>query len=122
MKAGSAIGSAAIIVMDDRACMVNIARRLSGFYQHESCGQCVPCRIGTKRMLEILTRITRGQGQEGDLEFLLEMGEVMKDASLCGLGQTCSNAVVSTIGKFREEYEAHSREKRCPASACEALA
>ncbi|MBI4495454.1 MAG: NADH-quinone oxidoreductase subunit NuoF [Deltaproteobacteria bacterium] len=120
-KAGSAIGSGAVIAMDQTTCMVQVAWRLAGFYQHESCGQCVPCRIGTKRLLEILTRITRGHGQEGDLGLLREMGQVLQDSSRCGLGQTCPNAALSTLSKFRGEYEAHIREKRCPASACEAL-
>ena len=120
-QAGSMMGSGGMIVLDEKTCMVDIARFFLSFTQDESCGKCVPCRIGTKRMLEILTRITRGEGQEGDIELLLEMGPIIKDASLCGLGQTCPNPVLSTIHHFRKEYEAHIRGKFCPAGACEAL-
>ncbi|HXZ35730.1 MAG TPA: FAD-dependent oxidoreductase [Thermodesulfobacteriota bacterium] len=120
-QAGSMMGSGGMIVLDEKTCMVDIARFFLSFTQDESCGKCVPCRIGTKRMLEILTRITRGEGQEGDIELLLEMGPIIKDASLCGLGQTCPNPVLSTIHHFRQEYEAHIRGKFCPAGACEAL-
>jgi NADH-quinone oxidoreductase subunit F len=120
-QAGSMMGSGGMIVMDEKTCMVDIARFFLSFTQDESCGKCVPCRIGTKRMLEILTRITRGEGREGDIEVLLEMGRIIKDGSLCGLGQTCPNPVLSTIHHFRQEYEAHIRGKFCPAGACEAL-
>ena len=120
-QVGSMMGSGGMIVMDEKTCMVDIARFFLSFTQDESCGKCVPCRIGTKRMLEILTRITKGEGQEGDLELLLQMGETIKDASLCGLGQTCPNPVLSTIKHFRAEYEAHIRDKQCPAGICEAL-
>jgi NADH-quinone oxidoreductase subunit F len=118
---GAIMGSGGMVVMDENTCMVDIARFFLSFTQAESCGKCVPCRIGTKRMLEILTRITQGQGQEGDVELLLEMAKIVKDSALCGLGQTCPNPVLSTINYFREEYDAHIREKRCPASTCEAL-
>ena len=120
-QVGSMMGSGGMIVMDEKTCMVDIARFFLNFTQDESCGKCVPCRVGTKRMLEILTRITKGQGQEGDIELLLEMGQVIKDSSLCGLGQTCPNPVLSTIKHFRSEYEAHIRDKQCPAGTCEAL-
>ena len=120
-QAGSMMGSGGMIVMDEKTCMVDIARFFLNFTQDESCGKCVPCRIGTKRMLEILTRITRGQGKEGDLPLLLEAGRIIKDASLCGLGQTCPNPVLSTINHFRHEYEAHIRDRYCPAGACESL-
>jgi NADH-quinone oxidoreductase subunit F len=120
-QAGSMMGSGGMIIMDEKTCMVDIARFFLGFTQDESCGKCTPCRIGTKRLLEILTRITRGEGREGDIELLLETGRIIKDASLCGLGQTCPNPVLSTIHHFREEYEAHIRDKYCPAGACEAM-
>jgi len=118
---GSIMGSGGMVVMDENTCMVDVARYFLSFTQAESCGKCVPCRLGTKRMLEILTRITEGKGAEGDIELLIELAEGVKDASLCGLGQTCPNPVLSTINYFRDEYEAHIREKRCPAAACEAL-
>ena len=120
-EAGSMMGSGGMIVMDEKTCMVDIARFFLSFTQDESCGKCVPCRIGTKRMLEILTRITKGEGKEGDIELLLEMGPLVKDSALCGLGQTCPNPVLSTINHFRHEYEAHILDKYCPSGACEAL-
>jgi NADH-quinone oxidoreductase subunit F len=120
-QVGSMMGSGGMIVMDEKTCMVDIARFFLSFTQDESCGKCVPCRIGTKRMLEILTRITKGEGREGDIETLQEMGQIIKDSSLCGLGQTCPNPVLSTIAHFRHEYEAHIRDKQCPAGVCEAL-
>jgi NADH-quinone oxidoreductase subunit F len=118
---GAIMGSGGMVVMDENTCMVDVARFFLSFTQAESCGKCVPCRIGTKRMLEILTRITQGEGQEGDVELLQEMAKIIKDTSLCGLGQTSPNPVLSTINYFREEYDAHIREKWCPASTCEAL-
>lgn len=118
---GAIMGSGGMVVMDENTCMVDVARFFLSFTQAESCGKCVPCRIGTKRMLEILTRITQGQGQRGDTELLMEMGKMVKDSSLCGLGQTCPNPVLSTINYFREEYEAHIRDKYCPAGVCEDL-
>ncbi len=120
-QVGSMMGSGGMIVMDEKTCMVDVARFFLGFTADESCGKCVPCRIGTKRMLEILTRITKGEGQEGDIELLLDMGQTIKDSSLCGLGQTCPNPVLSTISHFRQEYEAHIRDKQCPAGICEDL-
>ncbi|MGC8810152.1 MAG: NADH-quinone oxidoreductase subunit NuoF [bacterium] len=120
-EAGSMMGSGGMIVMDEKTCMVDIARFFLSFTQDESCGKCVPCRVGTKRMLEILTRITKGEGREEDIDLLLEMGQNIKDSALCGLGQTCPNPVLSTINHFRDEYEAHIKEKYCPAAVCEAL-
>ncbi len=120
-QVGSMMGSGGMIVMDEKTCMVDVARFFLAFTQDESCGKCVPCRIGTQRMLEILTRITKGQGREGDIELLLDMGRVIKDSALCGLGQTCPNPVLSTIQHFRSEYEAHIRDKQCPAGICESL-
>ncbi|NLB54702.1 MAG: NADH-quinone oxidoreductase subunit NuoF [Lentisphaerae bacterium] len=119
--AGSIMGSGGMIVMDEKSCMVNVAKFFLDFTQDESCGKCTPCREGTKRMLEILTRISEGRGVEGDIEKLLRLSETVKKASLCGLGQAAPNPVISTIKHFREEYEAHIKEKRCPAGACKEL-
>ena len=118
---GAIMGSGGMVVMDENTCMVDIARFFLDFVQEESCGKCPPCRIGTKRMLEILTRITEGKGEEGDIERLIELGENIKKTALCGLGQTAPNPVLSTIRHFRREYEAHIKEKRCPAGVCQAL-
>jgi len=118
---GAIMGSGGLIVMDQTTCMVDIARFFTEFVQSESCGKCVPCRIGTKRMLDILTRITRGQGELEDIDRLVKLGEMIRESSLCGLGQTAPNPVLSTIRYFRDEYEAHIIEKRCPANVCEAL-
>ncbi|MDY6914224.1 MAG: NADH-quinone oxidoreductase subunit NuoF [Planctomycetota bacterium] len=118
---GAIMGSGGLIVMDEATCMVDIARFFTDFVQKESCGKCVPCRIGTKRMLEILTRITNGQGEAADIDRLIRLGEMIKQTSLCGLGQTAPNPVLSTIRYFRDEYEAHIVEKRCPANVCEGL-
>lgn len=107
--------------MDDSTCMVNIARFFLDFTARESCGKCVPCRIGTTRMMEILNRICEGEGQEGDIELLEELCVSIKDGALCGLGQTAPNPVLTTIRYFREEYEAHIRDKKCPAHECSAL-
>ena len=120
-KAGSIMGSGGMIVIDETACMVNIAKFFLEFTQDESCGKCTPCREGTKRMLEILTRITDGQGRAGDIEKLERLGNMIKKASLCGLGQSAPNPVLSTIKNFREEYEAHIDKKKCPAGVCQAL-
>jgi len=119
---GSMMGSGGLIVMDEDNCMVDIAKFFLRFTVDESCGKCVPCRIGTRRMLEILDRITEGKGEEGDIEKLEEMGYSIKATALCGLGQTAPNPVLSTIRYFRDEYEAHIKEKRCPAHVCKALA
>ena len=119
---GSMMGSGGLIVMDEDNCMVDIAKFFLKFTVDESCGKCVPCRIGTKRMLEILERITNGQGRDGDIERLEELAGNIKSTSLCGLGQTAPNPVLSTLKYFRDEYEAHIYEKRCPAGQCKALA
>jgi NADH:ubiquinone oxidoreductase subunit F (NADH-binding)/(2Fe-2S) ferredoxin len=119
--AGSMMGSGGMIVMDERTCMVDIARYFLEFTQDESCGKCTPCREGTKRMLEILERITAGQGKEGDIERLLRLADTVRRASLCGLGQAAPNPVISTITHFRHEYEAHIRDRKCPAGVCAAL-
>jgi NADH-quinone oxidoreductase subunit F len=121
VKAGAIMGSGGLIVMDEDTCMVDMARFFMDFCQDESCGKCTPCRVGTRRMLEILQRITRGQGQEGDIELLQDMAQSIKDAALCGLGQTAPNPVLSTIRYFRDEYEAHIRDHRCPAGVCGSL-
>ncbi|MGI6682362.1 MAG: NADH-ubiquinone oxidoreductase-F iron-sulfur binding region domain-containing protein [Myxococcota bacterium] len=121
IELGAIIGSGGLIVMDDDACMVDVARFFLEFCQEESCGKCAPCRIGTKRMLEILERICDGCGEEGDVERLIELGNTIKDTALCGLGQTAPNPVLSTIRYFRHEYDAHIRDKHCPAGVCAAL-
>ncbi|MDO4799457.1 MAG: NADH-quinone oxidoreductase subunit NuoF [Bacillota bacterium] len=121
MKTGSIIGSGGMVVMDDSTCMVEMARFFLDFTCRESCGKCTYCRLGTKRMLEILTRITQGKGQAGDIELLEELAVKIKEGSLCGLGQTAPNPVLSTLRYFREEYEAHILEHRCPAGQCTAL-
>lgn len=118
---GSMMGSGGMIVMDENTCMVDIARFFLDFTVDESCGKCPPCRIGTKRMLEILDRITEGKGQLGDLEKLETLAKTIKAASLCGLGQTAPNPVLSTLRYFREEYEAHIVQKTCFAGVCTAL-
>ncbi|MBC8528955.1 NADH-quinone oxidoreductase subunit NuoF [Christensenellaceae bacterium NSJ-44] len=121
IEAGSMMGSGGLIVMDEDNCMVDIARFFLDFTVDESCGKCTPCRIGTRRMLEILERIVEGKGEEGDIERLEQLAENIKATALCGLGQTAPNPVLSTIRHFRDEYEAHIREKRCPAGHCRKL-
>ncbi len=118
---GAIMGSGGMVVMDDRTCMVNMARFFLDFTAKESCGKCVHCRIGTKRLHETLVRITEGDGREGDVELLEELCHGIKDGALCGLGQTAPNPVLTTIRYFRDEYDAHIREKRCPARECAAL-
>lgn len=120
--AGAMMGSGGLVVMDEDTCMVDVAKFFLNFTQSESCGKCTPCREGTKRMLEVLTRITEGRGREGDIELLEELARNIKETALCGLGQTAPNPVLSTLKYFRHEYEAHIKEKRCPAGACEKLA
>lgn len=120
-KIGSMMGSGGLIVMDDSKCMVNLAKFYLGFTVDESCGQCTPCRIGTKRMLEMLERITEGKGEEGDIEKLEVLAETIKKTSICGLGQTAPNPVLSTLHYFRNEYEEHIKNKNCPAGECKAL-
>ncbi|UWG95657.1 FAD-dependent oxidoreductase [Dehalobacter sp. DCM] len=117
-KLGTIMGSGGLISMDDDTCMVDMARYFMEFVQDESCGKCVPCRIGTKRMLEILERITRGQGKEGDIELLLELGDAIRNSAMCGLGQTAPNPVVSIINNFREEFEEHIHNTYCRAGVC----
>ena len=118
---GTIMGSGGLIVMDEDNCMVDVARFFMEFVQEESCGKCVPCRLGTKRMLEILERITVGLGEAGDIEKLIDLGESIKKTALCGLGQTAPNPVLSTIKYFREEYEEHINEHRCRAGVCTSL-
>ncbi|MBU5438808.1 NADH-quinone oxidoreductase subunit NuoF [Tissierella sp. MSJ-40] len=120
-KLGSIMGSGGMVVMDESNCMVDIARFFLDFTVEESCGKCVPCREGTKRMLEILERITEGKGEEGDIERLESLSETISSASLCGLGQTASYPVITTLKYFRDEYEAHIYNKTCPAGSCQAL-
>lgn len=120
-KVGAMIGSGGLVVMDDKTCMVEVARFFMNFTQNESCGKCVPCREGTKRMLEILERIVDGRGEDGDIELLLELADTISNTALCGLGKTAPSPVVSTIQNFRDEYEAHIYDKRCPAGACSKL-
>jgi NADH-quinone oxidoreductase subunit F len=120
-KVGAMIGSGGLVVMDSNTCMVEVARFFMNFTQKESCGKCVPCREGTKRMLEILERIVAGQGRDGDIELLLDLADTITATALCGLGKTAALPVVSTIKSFREEYEAHIYEKRCPAGNCQKL-
>ena len=118
---GAIMGSGGVIVLDDSACMVNVAKFFLQFTADESCGKCPPCRVGTQMMLEILNRITEGRGTEEDLERLEELAQLVKSASLCGLGQTAPNPVLSTLRYFRDEYLAHIREGACPAGVCPAL-
>jgi len=120
-KADSMMGSGGMIVMDEDICMVDTARYYTDFLAHESCGKCVPCREGLRQMLRILNNITTGKGKDGDIELLEELSELMQEASLCALGKTAPNPVLSTIKHFRDEYEAHIREKRCPAGVCKEL-
>ena len=120
-KAGSIVGSGGMIVMDEDTCMVDLARYFLTFVQTESCGKCVPCRVGTKQMLDILERITKGEGKPEDIEQLQRLAETVKDGSLCALGGTAPNPVLTTLRYFRKEYEAHILEKRCPARGCQKL-
>ncbi|UCF65875.1 MAG: NADH-quinone oxidoreductase subunit NuoF [bacterium] len=120
-KTGAIMGSGGMVVMDDRTCMVDVSKFFLKFTQEESCGKCTFCRIGTKRMLEILERITEGKGQPEDIEKLESLAEYIKQGSLCGLGQTAPNPVLTTIQYFREEYEAHIHQKKCPAKSCREL-
>ena len=120
-KIGSIVGSGGMIVMDEETCMVDVARFFMSFIQSESCGKCVPCRLGTKQMLDVLNRITRGKGQPQDMNLLLNLAEDVKAGSLCGLGQTGPNPVITTLRYFRDEYEAHIIEHRCPAGVCTEL-
>jgi NADH-quinone oxidoreductase subunit F len=120
-RTGAIMGSGGLVVMDDTTCMVDVARFFLEFTQRESCGKCTLCRVGTKRMLEILTRITEGNGRESDLPLLEDLAEKVRQASLCGLGQTAPNPVLTTLKYFRSEYEAHIVNRKCPAHACQKL-
>ncbi len=120
-KAGSIMGSGGMVVMDEDACMVDVARYFLAFTVDESCGKCIPCREGLQQMYQILTDIVEGRGKEGHIELLEELAEAVKAGSLCALGGTAPNPVLTTIRYFRDEYEAHIREKRCPAGVCRAL-
>ena len=120
-KVGSIMGSGGMIVMDQDTCMVDVARYFLDFLKEESCGQCNPCREGIKRMLEVLNRICEGDGREGDIELLQELGGMVRNFSLCGLGTSAPNPVLTTIRYFRDEYEAHIRDKKCPAGVCKPL-
>ena len=120
-KMGAMIGSGGLVVMDDKTCMVEVARFFMSFTQRESCGKCVPCREGTKRMLEILEKITKGQATMADLDKLEELCYYIKANSACALGQTAPNPVLSTLQYFRDEYVAHIVDKTCPAGVCKAL-
>ncbi|MBM4128756.1 MAG: NADH-quinone oxidoreductase subunit F, partial [Nitrospira sp.] len=115
---GSIMGSGGMVVLDETDCMVDLAKFFLEFTEAESCGKCIPCRIGTKRMLEIVNRIVSGNSKEGDIELLEELGQYIRATSLCGLGMTAPNPVLSTIRYFRNEYEAHIKEKKCPANIC----
>ena len=121
VQAGAMMGSGGLVVMDEDTCMVDVAKFFLNFTQSESCGKCTPCREGTKRMLEILTRITEGKGKMEDIDLLERLGKVIKSTALCGLGQTAPNPVLTTLKYFRNEYEAHIRDKKCPAGVCQAL-
>jgi NADH-quinone oxidoreductase subunit F len=120
-EAGSMMGSGGMIVMDEDTCVVDVAKFFIQFTNDESCGKCVTCREGSDALLEVLTRISNGQGREGDIDFLCELSETIKDASMCGLGQTLPNPVLSTLKYFRDEYEAHIQKKRCPAVVCKGI-
>lgn len=120
-KAGSIMGSGGMVVMDETTCMVDVARYFLDFTQKESCGKCVPCRMGTKQMLEILEDICEGRGEPDDISKLMELAEAIKEGSLCGLGQTAPNPVITTMKYFRHEYEAHVYENRCPALKCKSM-
>jgi NADH-quinone oxidoreductase subunit F len=118
---GAIMGSGGMVVMDESTCMVDMAKFFLDFTRKESCGKCTFCRVGTKRMLEILERITEGNGAEGDIEKLEELAHEIKANTLCGLGQTAPNPVLTTVKYFRDEYEAHIHEKKCPAKSCKSL-
>jgi len=120
-RTGAIMGSGGLVVLDDRDCMVDVARYFLRFTRRESCGKCTFCRVGTQRMLEILDRLAAGTGREDDLEMLEELADRVSRTSLCGLGQTAPNPVLSALRYFRDEFEAHLRERRCPAGKCAAL-
>ncbi|NWF98341.1 MAG: NADH-quinone oxidoreductase subunit F, partial [Nitrospirae bacterium] len=117
-EAGTIMGSGGMVIMDEDTCMVDVARYFLDFTQRESCGQCIPCRLGTVQMFRILDDITKGKGRKGDIDFLLELSESIMKGSICGLGKTAPNPVLTTIRYFRDEYEAHINDKKCPAKIC----
>ena len=121
IAAGAMVGSGGLVVMNEDTCIVEVARFFMNFTQHESCGKCVPCREGTKNMLKILEKIVKGKGEMKDLDTLEELAHAVKDGSLCGLGKTAPNPVLSTLKYFRDEYIAHIKDKRCPAGVCSAM-
>jgi NADP-reducing hydrogenase subunit HndC len=121
VASGSMMGSGGMIVMDEDDCMVSVAKFYLDFTVEESCGKCAPCRIGNKRLYELLDKITMGKAQESDLTLLRNLANVIKDTALCGLGQTSPNPVLSTMDNFPEEYEAHVKDRKCPAKQCQAL-
>jgi len=120
-EAGSMVGSGGMVVMDAESCMVDVAKYFLTFLQDESCGKCLPCRLGIDRMLEIITDITEGRGRPEQLDLLEELADTVSQTALCGLGKTAPNPVLSTLRYFRPEYEAHINEKKCPAGVCKAL-
>jgi NADH-quinone oxidoreductase subunit F len=120
-QTGAIMGSGGMVVMDETTCMVEMARFFLEFTQNESCGKCTSCRIGTLRMLETLERIVEGQGRESDIDLLLELGQQIKSTAQCGLGQTAPNPVLTTLKYFRDEYETHIRDRKCPAHSCSLL-
>jgi Pyruvate/2-oxoacid:ferredoxin oxidoreductase delta subunit len=120
-ESGTIMGSGGMIVLDQQSCMVDVAKYFTNFLQEESCGKCSVCREGTQRMHEILSAITEGRGKVEDLELLEELGTAMREASMCGLGQTAPNPVLSTIRYFRKEYMAHILDKKCPGGVCASL-
>jgi NAD-dependent dihydropyrimidine dehydrogenase PreA subunit len=120
-KAGSIMGSGGMIIMDEETCMVDVARYFLHFTQEESCGKCVPCRIGTRQLVEILNKIADGDGEKSDLKKLEDLSKTIKSGSLCGLGQTAPNPVLTTLRYFRKEYESHIESKTCPALVCKGL-
>jgi ferredoxin len=120
-EVGSMMGSGGIIVMDEDTCMVDVAKYFLNFLRDESCGKCLSCRDGIQRMYEIVSKISEGRGEKADIQLLEELAITVKDASMCGLGQTAPNPVLSTLTYFRDEYEAHIKEKRCPAIVCKDL-
>jgi NADH-quinone oxidoreductase subunit F len=121
MRKGSIMGSGSMVVMDDRTCMVDMTKYFLSITESESCGKCTPCRIGSKRMYEILTRISEGRGRDGDIDLLIELGTSIRLSSLCGFGRSLPNPVLSTISNFKDEYDAHIKDGRCPARACKSL-
>jgi NADH:ubiquinone oxidoreductase subunit F (NADH-binding) len=120
-EAGSMVGSGGMVVMDEESCMVDVAKYFLTFLQDESCGSCLPCRLGIDRMLEIITDITEGRAKPGQLDLLEELADTVSQTALCGLGKTAPNPVLSTLRYFRSEYEKHINEKKCPAGVCKAL-